>query len=285
MAKQLAVSISSSVSEAVKDNALAAVKVSHGAADVIRDANGKVVMVRITLPDSAADAARTALAATPGVSNIGVTDIIPGTKGIDGTSLTGLSDLGFAETYSSVTPSLGSGTVIYTLGSGFSTYTVNNANNPIPFDTAGMSLEMRLKFTSDTGAVSILGNDGGGQFRLDLQDIGATGLAPQQVSLSSWFGSPFVNAHQYSGYANPTFDRTAFHSYKLIVAPGAAGIVGGLTFELDGVAQNFTCSDGVVSGISLNPTWGNGSSTSLQISLQGIGPAAIEVDFIRWTLP
>jgi len=95
--KKLVVSGLDSVTDAVKDNIIKAAGVSNGAAKVVRDGNGKVVEVVIHLPESASEAAVAAIAATPGVANVEVTDIPEGTQGFDGTpeSLAALEASGF----------------------------------------------------------------------------------------------------------------------------------------------------------------------------------------------
>jgi hypothetical protein len=88
--KELTVFLNSNLSttEAVKDKLIAASGSSKKAAEVIRDTNGKVILVVIKLPESASEAATTALLATPGVSNVVVGDLVSGTTGIDGSELT-----------------------------------------------------------------------------------------------------------------------------------------------------------------------------------------------------
>lgn len=70
MSKLLRCSIASSSSEVAKQRCLDAIGVTEDSSNVeiIRDSNGKVVEVRITIPDGASDAAETALLGTPGVS-------------------------------------------------------------------------------------------------------------------------------------------------------------------------------------------------------------------------
>lgn len=84
--KHLTVYISGTTTEATKDAVLSQLGLSHRAATVVRDVNGKVVQVVIKLPPTAAAAAINALSNTPGVSNITSADIIPGTAGFDGSA-------------------------------------------------------------------------------------------------------------------------------------------------------------------------------------------------------
>lgn len=91
MAKKLSAVFSGITSEVAKDQAIAAVigvvpGLTEGAAEILRDANGKVVEVRLTLADSVADAAKVAVNATPGVANVLLVDVPPGFLGYDGTA-------------------------------------------------------------------------------------------------------------------------------------------------------------------------------------------------------
>jgi len=90
MAKKLCAVLSGSTSEVAKNQVIAAVQgavpgLSAGAANIRRDANGKVTEVIITVPDSASSAATTAINATPGVANVTTEDVPPGFDGFDGT--------------------------------------------------------------------------------------------------------------------------------------------------------------------------------------------------------
>lgn len=74
--KKLEVLLTSSQSESLKNQVLNTLPAgSRGAAKIIRDSNGKVTSVVIMLPDSAADAAISALSALPGTSP--VTTVVP----------------------------------------------------------------------------------------------------------------------------------------------------------------------------------------------------------------
>ena len=85
-AKAVSVVINSAASEVAKDKVLATSEASNGPAanDIIRDANGKVIEVRLTLPPDVSQAALDAIAATPGVANVVTEDIPPGFAGFDG---------------------------------------------------------------------------------------------------------------------------------------------------------------------------------------------------------
>lgn len=58
--------------------------ISRQAADVMRDANGKVIAVSVNLPDTVSDKAIEAIRRNPGLASVHVNDITPGTTGFDG---------------------------------------------------------------------------------------------------------------------------------------------------------------------------------------------------------
>ena len=120
--KKLVVTISAIDSEATKNEILALVPASSKkAASIIRGANGKVIMVVIKLPATASEAAREALARTPGVSGVSEGDLPAGTIGTDFTeeSYTQLLTSGFTETLTKATKVFNQdGTMTVTLSPG-----------------------------------------------------------------------------------------------------------------------------------------------------------------------
>lgn len=90
--KKVTIGLTSVMSEVTMDALLAKTNTHKGAATVVRDENGKVTKVVISLPPTASSKAQQALEATPGVSTVEIQDIIPGTVGFDGTE-EGLNEL------------------------------------------------------------------------------------------------------------------------------------------------------------------------------------------------
>lgn len=278
MAKELTVSIASSVSEAVKTAALKAANVPSGAANIVRDANGRVVEVRITLPDAAADAAAIALAATPGVANVASKDILPGTKGIDGTSLSGFTDLGFVETLRDILETLNDDGTITVQSNGLrSKLEEFSANSPIPFNNLGMSLEAKLKWIS-----------GVQNFPFHAECIDGAGSAAMTIELSGVDDSIImVNAgsgnDQYGHIDVAGFDFSVFHVFKMVILPNA----GGVQFFIDGVQKNVITPSGTLATLAYGAFAVPLAFTELDFVFGkgGVIAGIIVVDFIRWTAP
>jgi len=71
----------------VLNAAMAAVPgLTKGAALIVRDTNGKVIQVELTLPSTSSAAATAAIAANAGVATVITTDIQPGNDGYEGTA-------------------------------------------------------------------------------------------------------------------------------------------------------------------------------------------------------
>lgn len=174
--KKLVVTAPDAISDATKDAILAAANVAHGAAKVVRDANGKVMEVIIHLPPTASEAAAAAIAATPGVSNVEVTDIPEGTQGWDATAagIASLEAAGFSKSVYNAEP-------LYTYNED-STCTMNLVSwysnvrwtgyGKLPSAPVPLTIEMKIKcpngsqnngvvFANDgyAGSLQLQGND------------------------------------------------------------------------------------------------------------------------------
>ncbi len=91
MATRLCVSLTGITTEATKTQIIEAAKalvpeLTEGAAEILRDVNGKVIEVRLALPDSVAESVKTSINANSGVANVVISDILPGTTGYDSTA-------------------------------------------------------------------------------------------------------------------------------------------------------------------------------------------------------
>ncbi len=82
--KKLTVSILSSSSEVVLADVIEKAGVSSNAATVVRDVNGKVIKIEVNLPESAAAAAKAAIAANSGVASVSDTPVEPDEAICDG---------------------------------------------------------------------------------------------------------------------------------------------------------------------------------------------------------
>ena len=286
MAKQLGVIVSSVSSEVVLDKVVEAAKVSKGAAEVIRDANGRVVEVRIALPDSASEAARAAIAATPGVANVVVSDILPGTVGLDGSTLSGWANIGWEEGAEQLGGThewslSDSGTMVLkgTLGAGneqsrfvnsamfnSTTGTFNNSMAPYP---NSWSWEARFKMAQGTSFNSMIVSLRSDQGGTDNYLIGQNGRSLSTGTITCP-GAQIPSSFSYG----------VFHVVRLEYVPTVGEVTGSVKCFLDGVEQT---------RLATTPNMGlNGASS---ITFDGIGMVGeegsevgtLEIDYIRWT--
>jgi hypothetical protein len=271
--KQIKASISSPISEVAKDKLIAAAGVHPGAANVIRDANGKVTEVQITLPATAAAAAAAAIAATPGVANVVTGDLIPGTVGLDGTQATydSLLSQGFfittggtgdiAITYNA------DGTTTYTCPDGQSVGSrgLDKSTDAVPNSPVPISFEMKMKFT---GTCQMSWHFSNGTlsaecgFQAALPDTPAEGLPSRLNTYDN------VNGGSYGTWVQNSNDDSLFHIYKWSF--GSTGVV---TTTKDG---NLLATRQLnVSAVDTGNTVGMG------ISVYSGG--SFTIDYARWT--
>lgn len=274
MAKELKVSISSATSEVAKDNAIAASGQGPGAAEVIRDANGRVTEVRITLPDSAATAASAAISATPGVANVVAVEIPVGSVGIDGSVSPSpwLAFLGGVQNNlpGSIQSTDGDVlTIICNPGlAGFqsgdtvffavSEYSNQPGHQSIPTNAFGAVFEMRVKLVTPINS--------GSRMIVNISDDVDSAVADFTRYND---GGDIQTTISAPAYASSVLPDENFHVYKLeILANGA-----GHRFSLDGVAQPIVPALG-----------GTGSFTVVSFAAYMEGDGQLQIDYIRWTV-
>lgn len=285
MIKKVVVEVSSAQSEQVKDQILSVIKAvapnGNNAAEVIRDANGKVIRVAVNLPDTAAENARDAVNGNAGVPFVTVTELPIGTIGMDGTEeskdalvayLTGLNNnsslylnvpvdyLGTAmqlqhPEHTSIwnTPNF-NGLSINKYG--------NIANMPI------FKVEMRIRIPE-------FGTEGLQQMAKVVinSDIGTSSIIIRTVGMAD--GIPKI-LHYSTDWDGAEIEAVADGEYHIY------------TIEHNGL--NSICSvDGVVKKTVLIDT--NVKGDRLSISLQGpynpaVAPAINhDIEYLRWTTP
>jgi hypothetical protein len=257
--KKLSISATNAITDSVKNQILSAANVSEGAAKVVRDSNGKVVEVIIHLPESASSAAAAAIAATPGVANVEVTDIPEGTQGFDGTLEGWNTLLSLGYTYSSSLPPPvfvynedGTCTVNPSTPSAVASSYFLTGDGKCPSYPLEVVLEMKIK-----------GNSVSMKYANDVFDA--------EFIVQSNALSIYQPDHHYSEYTIDTHDDT-FHVYKAIIS--STGLV---TASMDDVevmsAQLTSVSRGNYIGCSVG-TYGTGFSG---------GAVQPTIDYIRWT--
>lgn len=291
MAKQLSITIASVTSETLMSNILEAQNVPKSAAEVIRDANGRVVMVNIKLPSTAAAAAKAALLATPGVAGVQVSDLLPGTTGIDCTSLQQTLDAGFdyrpyPDTGWTPTFTDGKMGIECPAGMTYVAYQGTNAQANLSF-TVGTKLEVRVKLGSllqSAGGIEVTAADGKQQYTLDV--------FPDQLALYMYpFPGPTPPPIETwrllvpIGTGAGQVDVTQFHTYTVEAGASVAnsGDAVGARLFVDGVLKG-TLSTATVR--SPNDDAGNivDIAADSSNSSETEPGAKCEIDFIRWGL-
>lgn len=209
--KKLLVSATNALSETTQQSILNAASVQNGAAKIVRDANGKVVEVVIHLPDTASDAAAAAIAATPGVSNVEVTDLPMGTQGTDGTqsSLDNLVAEGFSVSTTLPPPTNtenpdGSITISPS-GSNTSAYWIYNGSGKCP--SSPLPLEVEMKIKNHNVAVHV-----------------ANDVYSVEVGVDSTSVFLYTPNHLFVAYTTPTEDNT-YHIYKMTISDTGLAVV------------------------------------------------------------
>jgi hypothetical protein len=252
--KELQVSLNSQISEVTTNKVLAAAGVKKNAATIVRDVNGKVISVMITLPESASEAARIAIAATPGVADIAISDLPVGTVGWDGTAAA-LENVIITENMI-----LNNDSIIFTYNqnstctltktdpyaTGVQLYSQDLSSAP-PFDFA-----IECKISSMVDAFFSLGLEGAGtayiQIRANIEAFNLTVATPMPV------------------FAMPLVDPLVSHIYKL------ARVGFEYLIYVDSV---------LVSTIPAEAT--TGSYIHPMTVYLGSTDSAVIIDYIRWT--
>ena len=274
MSKRICVVLSSNLSEVTKDKTLVAAAsavpgLTAGAAEIRRDAQGKVTEIILTLPDDTAAAATAAIQATAGVVNIITTDIIPGFDTFDGTleQRTLLESQGFlfnvdaeiTETY------LPDGTVQLDTGTGIeANWAFQKLLDAVPAHPLAYTAEIKMAF-DNLGAVGLgricagltIINSG---FRANITVRGADDRL--LLVTNSATGQVVTNVGQVLG--------TGMHTYKLIW-DGTT-----IDAQFDGVSF---ASRSISGGAFPNLAAAGFQATSAD----GILEPRILLDYIRWT--
>lgn len=273
MAKKIEFFINSAISEVTANAALKNAGIPKKAAEVIRDGNGKVTMVRITLPETASAAAENALKATPGVAGVQTTDIIPGTKGLDFEATVDWSAQGYQVGASRAVESYAGGEMSIALGSGDvpGLWTFNAGDNPLPFNIMGSTFEMKAKFVPEQGASGAFAKHMVWMYD-DMMGL-ATALA---IGASNPEGYEGVVVRSGPNGAAPNRVEVAasliddqFHTWKYEILPAGAGV-------------RVSKDDAVIYESAVASASRPNSYTSMSVTLDGVHMTAV-IDWMRWT--
>ena len=261
--KKIVTSFGVPVSETRKDQMADKVNVPRGAALPLRDANGKLIGVVISLPEAASENARDVLANLPETSAVIVTDIVPGTEGWagDAASLAALVADGAVIIASDTTVTdLEDGTSSVLTDTGTSAnwdLTKFNAVAPHPLPS---NLELKFKFTDVASSglatvVQMVIDNGNGELIFEFTNDGSAEFIE--------FGQMYI--------PTPFINDTEYHIVKV-------SHLGSPTNQMQ------LSLDGEIIGTGNAPGDG-GNQAKLNVTQLGgtIDTTGVIVDYLRWT--